>query len=115
VHHLLRRLSFLAFLLCLVVIPSQGQSTNGLLTGNVTDSSGASVPGAQVTVTNPATGVARTSTSNENGIYIVPQLTPGNYSISVEKQGFGAEKRDNVQLEVNQSITLDFKLGPRPH
>jgi Carboxypeptidase regulatory-like domain/TonB dependent receptor len=62
-------------------------------------------------VTNPATGVVRIATSNENGAYIVPQLTPGNYSISVEKQGFGAEKRDNVQLEVNQSITLDFKLG----
>jgi Carboxypeptidase regulatory-like domain/TonB dependent receptor len=109
--HLLRRLSFSAFLVCLIAIQSQGQSTNGLLTGSITDSSGASVPAAQVTVTNPATGVVRTSTSNDNGTYIVPQLVPGSYSISVEKQGFGSEKRENVQLEVNQSITLDFKLG----
>ena len=92
-------------------IHSQGQTTNGLITGSVTDSTGATVPGAVVTVTNPATGVPRTATSNESGTYVVPQLAPGNYDISVKKQGFATEKRADLQLEVNQSVTLDFKLG----
>jgi hypothetical protein len=108
---LIRRFGILAFVSCFLAIHSQGQTTNGLITGSVTDSTGATVPGAVVTVTNPATGVARSATSNDSGAYVVPQLAPGNYDISVEKQGFGTEKRSSVQLEVNQSVTLDFKLG----
>jgi hypothetical protein len=107
----IKRFGILAFVSCFLAIHSQGQTTNGLITGSVTDATGATVPGAVVTVTNPATGVPRTATSNDSGTYVVPQLTPGNYDISVEKQGFATEKRSSVQLEVNQSVTLDFKLG----
>ena len=107
----IRRFGILAFVSCFLAIHSQGQTTNGLITGSVTDATGATVPGAVVTATNPATGVVRTATSNESGTYVVPQLAPGNYDISVEKQGFATEKRPSVQLEVNQSVTLDFKLG----
>ena len=108
---LIKRFGILAFVSCFLAIHSQGQTTNGLITGSVTDATGATVPGAVVTVTNPATGVPRTATSNESGTYVVPQLTPGSYDISVEKQGFATEKRSSVQMEVNQSLTLDFKLG----
>ncbi len=107
----IRRLLVLAFTMSFLAAYSYGQTTNGLITGVVTDATGASLPAAAVTVTNPATGVARTATSNESGIYVVPQLAPGNYSVSVAKQGFATEDRSNVQLEVNQSVTLDFKLG----
>ena len=107
----IKRFGLLAFVSCFLAIHSQGQTTNGLITGSVTDATGATVPGAVVTATNPATGVVRTATSNESGAYVVPQLAPGNYDLSVEKQGFATEKRPSVQLEVNQSVTLDFKLG----
>jgi hypothetical protein len=107
----IKRFAILAFVSCFLALQSQGQTTNGLITGSVTDSTGATVPGAVVTATNPATGVARSATSNDSGTYVVPQLAPGIYDISVEKQGFGIEKRSSVQMEVNQSLTLDFKLG----
>jgi hypothetical protein len=107
----IRRFVILTTLLFYLAAHSYGQTTNGLITGVVTDSTGASVPGAAVTVTNSGTGVTRNATSNDSGIYVVPQLAPGNYSVSVTKQGFATEDRSNVQMEVNQSITLDFKLG----
>jgi hypothetical protein len=107
----IKRFGILAFVSCFLAIHSQGQTTNGLITGSVTDATGGTLPGTVVTVTNPATGVVRTATSNDSGTYVVPQLAPGNYDISVEKQGFAIEKRPGVQLEVNQSVTLDFKLG----
>jgi Carboxypeptidase regulatory-like domain/TonB dependent receptor len=107
----IRRLVLLAFTVFFLPVYSYGQTTNGLITGAVTDSTGASVPGVAITITNPATGLARSATSNDSGIYVVPQLAPGVYNVSVAKQGFATEDRSNVQLEVNQSVTLDFKLG----
>ncbi len=107
----IKRLLLLAFAVYFFAVYSFGQSTNGLITGVVTDSTGASLPGVEITVTNPATGVARSATSNDSGIYIVPQLAPGVYNVSVAKQGFATENRTNVQLEVSQSVTLDLKLG----
>ena len=65
-------------------------------------------------MTNPATGVVRTATSNENGIYIVPQLAPGNYNISVEKQGFGAEKREMCSLKSIRASRSTSSLGSLP-
>lgn len=91
-------------------LPVLAQTTNGLITGTISDSSGAIVVGAQVDITNQGTGSFRTSTSSNNGIYLVPQLPPGIYSVSVKAQGFAGENRQNVQLEVNQSVTLDFKM-----
>ena len=106
----------LAFAVCtavtvsLVGIRLSAQTTNGLMTGVVADSSGAVVAGAQVNVTNQGTSELRTTTTDSNGYYIVPQLPPGIYSISIKKQGFATENRPNVQLQVNQNATLDFKL-----
>ena len=89
---------------------SPAQTTNGLMTGTITDSSGAVVAGAQVNVTNQGTSELRTTTTDNNGYYIIPQLPPGIYGISIKKQGFATMERSNVQLQVNQSATLDFKL-----
>ena len=103
--------------LCLVVVSifflavlSPAQTTNGLMTGTITDAAGAVVAGAQVNVTNQGTSELRTTTTDSNGYYIVPQLPPGSYDISIKKQGFATVDRPNVQLQVNQSDTLDFKL-----
>jgi len=88
---------------------ASAQTTNGLITGVITDSSGAAVPGARVVV-KERRGMLRTATSVGNGYYIVPQLPPGTYDISVTKQGFAVVNRANVSLQVNQNATLDFKL-----
>jgi len=111
-----RKLSSTAYIVLIALIAfllgaqSPAQTTNGLMTGTITDASGAVVAGVQVNVTNQGTSELRTTTTDENGHYIVPQLPPGIYDISIKKQGFAAEDRADVQLQVNQSATLDFKL-----
>lgn len=64
-----------------------GQAT-GSMSGTVTDMTGAGVPGATVTVTAPATGVTRSSKTNEGGEYIIPLLGVANYNVQVEQSGF---------------------------
>ncbi|MGC2659252.1 MAG: carboxypeptidase-like regulatory domain-containing protein, partial [Bryobacteraceae bacterium] len=87
------------------------QTTSGLITGTVTDSSGAVIPGARVELTNQATGVQRQATTDGSGYYSVPELQPGVYDVAVSKQGFAIEKMTNVHLEVNQSEALNFKMS----
>ena len=64
------------------------QETRGSLSGIVTDSSGAVVPGAKISVKNAATNVNIAAVTNESGEYTVPSLSPGAYSVRVEKEGF---------------------------
>src|SRR5258708_39704890 len=91
-------------------LPLIAQTTNGLITGVVTDPSGAVVTEAQVDLLNTTTGVQRETATDSNGQYIVPQLPPGIYDISVSKQGFATVKRSAAQLEVNQNLTVDLKM-----
>src|SRR5689334_7841396 len=64
------------------------QTNVGRISGAVTDTSGAVIPDALVKITNDATGVVRTSNTDDSGFYVVTNLLPGNYTVSVEKQGF---------------------------
>lgn len=107
----MRRVVLLLLVSCSFVLCASAQTTNGLITGTVTDPSGAVVPGAQISITNQGTGINRSATSGPDGQYIVPQLAPGIYDITIVKTGFSQQNQRNVQLEVNQSITLDFRLG----
>ena len=61
----------------------------GRILGTVTDTSGAIVRGAEVTITNTATGVVREVTATSAGDYVAPDLEPGPYSVAVEASGFG--------------------------
>jgi Carboxypeptidase regulatory-like domain/TonB dependent receptor len=94
-----------------IAIGLRAQTTNGLITGVVADSTGAVVDGAHVTVVNGDTGVGRTAVSDANGLYVVPQLAPGTYTLTVMKQGFASVRQNNIQLLVNQSLTLDVKFS----
>lgn len=105
------KITLIVSTLLLFVLLAPAQTTNTLVTGLVTDPSGAAIPGAQIEVKNQGTGLLRSTTSGGDGIYILPQLAPGIYDISVRKQGFATEDRPNVQLHVNQNATLDFKLA----
>jgi hypothetical protein len=84
--------------------------TLGEITGQVTDASGGAVPGARITATNTGTNATRSVLSNDAGVYSFPALQPGAYNVRVEKPGFKAVTRSNVQLEVQQTARLDFEM-----
>ena len=71
---------------------------------------GAAVSGASVTVTNKATGAARKITTNNEGLYAFPSLLPGQYDLKIEQQGFKTAVRDNITLEVQQTVRLDVTM-----
>lgn len=93
-----------------VLLAGLAQAQTATVTGRVTDSSGAVIPGTQVTITNVATGAARVATANEVGLYTVPLLPPGEYRINVEQQGFRPVVRSGIILQVEQRATIDFIL-----
>ena len=84
--------------------------TFGEITGVVTDPTGGVVANATVTVTNPQTNFTRTVATNASGNYSFPALLPGSYSIRAEMQGFQAEVRSGVTLEVQQTARINFQL-----
>jgi Carboxypeptidase regulatory-like domain len=94
-----------------LAIGLRAQTTTGLITGVVADSTGAVVPGAQVSVVNRDTAQERIAVSDASGLYVVPQLAPGAYTLTAKKEGFALIKQDNIQLLVNQSLTIDIKLS----
>src|ERR1700757_3048538 len=96
------------FILCLLsgilftVLPiTLNAQTSGLgtISGVVTDSSGAMIPGARVTITNMATGVPHESATNDTGYYEVNALSPGKYKILVAISGFQDLLREGITLE----------------
>lgn len=100
----------LAFLLSIVCCICSAQSTTQSIQGLVTDSSGAVVSGASVTVTEINTGVSRSVVTNETGNYTVALLPVGNYNIKVELSGFKAELVNNVRVETAAQVRQDFAL-----
>src|SRR5665213_4399679 len=91
-------LSFgIALALCL---PAVAQNTTGTIIGRVIDPQGAVVPGAAVTVTSTTTNVARAVTTNQDGLYTVPLLLPGSYTVSVAAPSFKKEVQNNVTLQI---------------
>jgi hypothetical protein len=88
------------------------QSTAGRISGSITDSSGALVPGARITAINEETRIERTAASNEAGFYSLPLLPPGTYRVSVQKEGFQPMERSAFTLAVEQVAQVDFTLRP---
>ena len=88
------------------------QTSTSRISGTVTDATGAVVPGATVTAKNEATGVAYTQQTTDAGLYAFPSLPVGNYTITVEKQGFKTFTRTNNVLEVDTPLTVDVVLTP---
>ncbi|HEX8927080.1 MAG TPA: carboxypeptidase-like regulatory domain-containing protein, partial [Terriglobales bacterium] len=86
-------------------------TATGTIRGTVTDASGAVVSGAQVTITNTGTSVARSATSGTTGGYVFDQLPPGNYSVKVTKSGFAASVT-KLDLLVGHTATTNFALKP---
>src|SRR5262245_42342446 len=105
-----RRLATGAFLVVLLSASALAQLTTGTINGTVTDSSGAAIPGASITVKNVETGIARNTISGETGRYEVPNLQPGSYEISASLAGFQTSVRNGVTLAVGQNAVVDHAL-----
>lgn len=85
------------------------QAPTGTISGTVTDSSGATVASATVTITNKDTGVARNLSVNQQGLYSAPALIPGNYEVKAEMQGFRTTVRE-AQVLAGSPTTVDMEL-----
>src|ERR1035438_8163554 len=94
-------LGLLVLALVLVVSSAFGQAVSSTVLGTVTDSSGAVIVNAKVTLTEVSTKVSRTSQSNESGNYNFADVPPGNYVVTVEMTGFKKELRQDISLLVN--------------
>ena len=107
-----RMSAFLLAGICLIVSISTvfGQTTFATITGTVTDSSGAVLPGAKVSVTSEGEGTVRDVTTGSTGVFTVPNLTVGRYRVQVAAAGFGAYDRTGIILTANQVFNVDVKM-----
>jgi outer membrane receptor for ferrienterochelin and colicin len=106
----MRFLFAIALLIAIVPFSAFAQSSNGSISGTVSDDSGAVLPGVTVTAVNTATGLSRTTQSNTVGHYDVPLLPPGNYSVSSELSGFQPVKYDRIVVNIGTDSSVNFKL-----
>ncbi len=100
---------YVGLLICILAGSAYAQGLTSVR-GVVTDTTGAVIPGVEVTVTNSATGLSRSAITNDTGTYSVTQLPPGTYSIRAELAGFKAAVGNNVPLPVNELVTFNLKL-----
>ncbi|MBV8842724.1 MAG: TonB-dependent receptor, partial [Bryobacterales bacterium] len=87
-----------------------GAQTLGEITGRVSDASGAGVPDANITLTNSSTNAIRQAMSGDDGFYDFPSLPPGVYNVRTEHAGFKNATSNNIEVQVQQSVRLDFTL-----
>src|SRR6266567_1500793 len=100
------------FLLAALILPHalDGQVLYGSITGNVTDKSGAAVPGAKIEALNVDTGVSRQALSDEHGTYAFGDLQAGRYRVTFQAQGLSKLVQENVELESNTVRRVDAAL-----
>lgn len=97
--------------LACVLLPgaAMAQGANASLSGIVHDQSGAVVPGAHITLTDANRGTVRTVDSNSTGVYVIPQIAPGDYVVQITSSGF-APTEQKLTLTVGQHAALDAAL-----
>lgn len=107
----LARLVLVALSLGVVTSPAVAQNPTGQISGRVTDSSGAVLPGVDVTITQTGTGLVRSTVTNESGQYNVPSLPVGPYRVEATLAGFRSFRQENIILQVNANLTVDASLS----
>src|SRR5262245_18853070 len=105
----------LSLTLCLALVGATfgtafGQAVYGSIFGMVTDSSGAAVPNATVTITNTGTNVSETTRTNGSGNYNQTRLMPGTYRVKVEAPSFKAAVVETVVVNVDTASTVNLTL-----
>ena len=107
------RISILILGLCCFTHPSNAQSNDqAQIRGTVSDSSGAVIPQAGITLTDVGTNVSQKTVSNDHGLYVFTGLPASNYRMMIEAPGFGPVQKPGIVLAVNQQTTLDVTLVP---
>ncbi|MEK6324126.1 MAG: carboxypeptidase regulatory-like domain-containing protein [Acidobacteriota bacterium] len=108
----------LALCLCTAAVPAmavpamaQSESSTGQIRGIVTDAQGAAISKATVTATNKNTGLARSSPSNDDGLYAILLLPPGPYNVSAEASGFAASTISDVEVTVGRVRDVNISMG----
>src|SRR5947209_5315651 len=104
------RFLLLPLLLLLACIGLHAQA-NSTITGIVTDQTGAVVAGAQITLTDPATGVTRTTESGPTGLYTMAGLNAADYHLKVAAKGFQTYSQSGVVVNVSATFRVDVKLS----
>jgi hypothetical protein len=105
--------SWLLLTLCIVsmlAVPMVAQKTSGTIRGVVTDPSGAVLANVPVEITNAATGLARTVTTNAQGEYVAPELSVGLYTVTVKAPNFKESVSNNVDLHTSSTQVLNIQL-----
>jgi hypothetical protein len=100
----------LAFVITLGVTALQAQTNFGRISGTVTDANAAAIANATVTVTDPATNLSRTATTDENGFYTITNLPVGTYDVLVEMKDFKKSIKQRNALNADARLTVDFIL-----
>jgi Carboxypeptidase regulatory-like domain/TonB dependent receptor len=108
----MRRLQFclIMFAVLALTVSAIAQVQNGQFAGTVTDPTGAAIADAKVTVTNPATDLNLTTTTNSSGNYTVKEVPPGSYKIEVEANGFKTTANNGLTANAGTIAHVDFKL-----
>jgi hypothetical protein len=112
---MLRRMLLLVSALCLMVVAPDllsAQIDTGGITGTVTDSAGAVVPGVTITLINAETGVALSTKSTSTGTYSLNAIRPGTYNLRGESAGFQTFNDTGLQVHLQSTLTIDIPLSP---
>lgn len=104
------RIAFLFACALLLALPLTAQSTDGTINGRVLDPSNKVIGGADILVINDATGVQYSGKTNEDGIYVVPNLPPGAYRLQVSKVGFKTLIKPDIVLNIQDALSINFTL-----
>jgi Carboxypeptidase regulatory-like domain/TonB dependent receptor len=110
-----RKLSLIfALALVAILLPCRmsAQVDTGSISGTIKDTSGGTIAGAKITLTNDGTGVSITTTSSSSGEYSFSPVKIGHYSVSVEFSGFQKVQQNNVTVDVQQKVLIDISLPP---
>ena len=92
-------------------LSAQTQITTGVIQGTVMDSTGAVLPGVDVTIVNPETNLTQSRTTDADGRFVFLQLPPGRYTATFRLSGFGTFVQDNIDLTVGQAVNLTPRLA----
>jgi hypothetical protein len=103
-------LAALVMLLAFAGGPVEAQTSQGQITGTITDSTGAVIPAATVVITEINTQTVRTVTTDNNGFYVATNLPIGQYTVAAAKASYGGEKRSGITVSADAHITTDFQL-----
>src|SRR5215469_4212457 len=110
---LMKKLQFCLVLLSalLLALGALAQIQNGQFNGTVTDPSGAAIPNAKITVTNTATNLSLSTTTNASGVFTIKELPPGTYNMTAEVSGFRTLHNANLTLNAGTIQRVDFKMA----